>query len=64
MIPFTRAKYDKETGRGFNVPREQVTNFFVCFRWTEILTMRTAIHAQSLLRVTLKARNKSSVKLI
>jgi dual oxidase len=34
MIPFTRAKYDKETGRGFNVPREQVTSFFCLFSVT------------------------------
>uniref|UniRef100_A0A914V6A1 Uncharacterized protein n=1 Tax=Plectus sambesii TaxID=2011161 RepID=A0A914V6A1_9BILA len=26
MIPFTRAKYDMDTGRGFNVPREQLND--------------------------------------
>ncbi|KIH52318.1 hypothetical protein ANCDUO_17582, partial [Ancylostoma duodenale] len=25
-IPFTRAKYDKQTGQGFNSPREQVSS--------------------------------------
>lgn len=27
-IPFIRAKYDKNTGHGFNVPREQVSCLF------------------------------------
>lgn len=26
-IPFVRAKYDKNTGHGFNAPREQVSSF-------------------------------------
>ncbi|VDP17013.1 unnamed protein product [Onchocerca flexuosa] len=41
-IPFVRAKYDKNTGHGFNVPREQFKNvrivqrYYFIFRSIEI----------------------------